>query len=146
MSTQTFAPIGGVHRVPSPLVSRVTTPAPFPFPRLYRAHVQPARDSRAPELTVFVEAATHQAAIRKIANAVAIMETRLPDAIEDRIYNCYSARELIEDGASEDIELRLFETGWSGDRAVSFVDAPLFLVAAPALIRKWATVAEVAHV
>ena len=119
---------------------------PAPFPRLYRAHVQPARDGRAPEITVFVEAASHHAAVRKIANALAAMETRLPDAIAERIYNCYHARELIEDGVSEDVELRLFETGWSGDRAVSFVEQPLFLVAAPALIRKWATVAEVSHV
>jgi len=127
------------------LIGRQTADtSPFPFPRLYRAHVQPARDSRAPELTVFVEAASHQAAIRKIANALAALEGRLPDAVEERIYNCYSARELIDDGMSEDNELRLFETGWSGGRPTHFVEQPLFLVAAPAaLIRAWARISAV---
>jgi hypothetical protein len=117
--------------------------APLPFPRLYRAHI--AADSYGTERTAFVEALSHHGAIRKIANAVAALEQRLPQTVQDRIYNCWSAAELIEDGMSEDVELRLFETGWSGDRAVSFVEEPLFLVASPALIRKWATIAGGIH-
>jgi hypothetical protein len=62
------------------------------------------------------------------------------EAVEERIYNCHSAQELIDDGQSEDTLLRLFETGWCGT-AVSFVEEPLFLMAAPgSLIRKWAQI------
>ncbi len=69
--------------------------SPFPFPRLYRAHVQPA-DYRGTERTAFVEAASHRDATRRIANAVAALEGCLPDTVlENRLYNCYSARELI---------------------------------------------------
>jgi hypothetical protein len=111
--------------------------------RLYRAHISPAFGYGA-ECTAFVEAASHRAAIRKIANTVAALETRLPDQVEERIYNCYSARELIDDGFSEDVELRLFETGWGGNKVVSWVRQPLFLLAAPAeLIRKWARISSV---
>jgi hypothetical protein len=120
--------------------------SPLPYFRLYRAHIGAgARDA---ERTAFVEAASHQDAARKIANAVAAFEGRLPDAVAERIYNVSSARELVAEGLSGDIELRLFETGWSRE-AISFVQEPLFLLAAPAgLIRKWAQIIdmEVSHV
>ncbi len=83
--------------------------------------------------------------MRKIAAAVAALEMRSPDEVADRVYNVASARELIDEGLSDDIELRLLETGWCGT-AVSFVTDPLFLITAPALIRKWAQIAEVSHV
>jgi hypothetical protein len=89
---------------------------PFPSPRLFRAHLEPAADSRGPERTAFVEAAGHRDAIRKIAAAVAALDGCLPETvIENRIYNCISARELIDEGLSADVELRLFETGWCGN-------------------------------
>jgi hypothetical protein len=110
-----------------------------PFPRLYLAHI--GADSHGIECTAFVEATSHTAAGRKIVNVVAALEMRLPDSVADRIYNCCSGAELIETGLSDDIEQRLFETGWSGNRAVCFVEHPLFLIAEPApLIRKWASV------
>ncbi len=112
---------------------------PLPFPRLYRAHIGAAGPE--PERTAFVEAASPRDAVRKIANAVAAFENRLPDTVEERLYNVSSAQELTDEGLSEDIEARLFETGWCGNRAVCFVQEPLFLLAAPAaLIRKWAQV------
>ena len=119
---------------------------PPAFLRLYRAFVQPAADSRKPEFAAFVEAVGHQAAIRKIAATIAAVEGCTQESVEERVYNAYSARELIDEGLSEDIELRLFETAWGGGRAVCFVESPLFLVAAPALIRKWAQITEVDHV
>jgi len=70
---------------------------------------------------------------------------RLPETVEERIYNCSSAQELVDDGISEDLELRLFEVGWSGTSAY-FVEEPLFLVTSPALIRKWAQIPGVSHV
>jgi len=62
---------------------------------------------------------------------------RMPETVEARIYNCASALELVDEGLSDNPELRLFETGWGGE-AVCFVEVPLFLGTAPALIRKWA--------
>jgi hypothetical protein len=123
-------------------VAVAQTTAQAPFPRLYRAHI--GADQYGTERTAFVEALSHHGAIRKIANAVAALEQRLPESVESRIYNCWSAAELIEDGTSEDPTLRLFETGWCGKEA-SYVDEPLFLVASPALIRKWATIAGGSH-
>jgi hypothetical protein len=115
------------------------------FPPHYRAHI--SADDRGAERTAFVEAASPRDAARKIADAVAAFEGRSSDTVERLIYNLASARELIEMGVSEDFELRLFETGWNGGKAVSFVQEPLFLLAAPsALILKWAQLKqEVAH-
>jgi hypothetical protein len=119
--------------------------SPLPYPRLFRAFI--GAESRGTERTAFVEAASHRDAIRKIANAVAALETRLPETVEERIYNCASVRELIDEGLSEDIELRVFETGWSGGKPICFVEEPLFLLTAPAgLIRKWMQSMEVSNV
>jgi hypothetical protein len=108
--------------------------------RFYRAHVQ-GTNYRSPECTAFVEAFSHQCACKKIAAAVAVLENRTPDEVADRIYNCFSAQELVDQGLSEDPALRLFETGWSGGRPTYFVREPLFLLAAPAaIIRKWAAI------
>lgn len=109
------------------------------FSRIYRAHVQP-RDWRGTERTAFVEAGSHSAAVKKIAAAIAALEFgSTPEQVEERIYNCHSAQELVDEGVSKDVELRLLETGWSGDKATHFVAEPLFLLIAPAaLIRVWA--------
>jgi hypothetical protein len=53
----------------STVTSGITSP--FPFLRLYRAYIGAARDaSFDTERTAFAEAATHQAAVRKIAAAI----------------------------------------------------------------------------
>ena len=133
-----------VNPIPTGAATRPHIPPAFL--RLYRAFVQPARDSRGPELTVFVEAAGHQSAIRKIANAIAAIEGCLPETVAERTYNVSSARELVEDGLGDDIEARLFECGWSDGVPTCFVEEPLFLLSKPAaLIRKWVTLAEVAR-
>ena len=129
------------------LPSRALLDPSFPghLRRLYRAHVQPS-DYRGLERTAFVEASRHDGACKKIAAAVAALEHRQPADVADRIYNVYSAQELIDEGVSDDLELRLFETGWSGGRATHFVREPLFLLAEPsALIRKWAAVPQEAR-
>jgi len=115
-----------------------TTEARVNFSRLYRAHVSP-RDWRGTERTAFVEAFSHDGAIKKIAAAVAALELgSMPELVEDRVYNCSSAKELIGEGLSEDVELRFFETGWTGGKATHFVEEPLFLLNTPAaLIRVW---------
>ena len=65
--------------------------------RVYRAHIGPATFYGL-DRTAFVEAACHRDAIRKIANAVGALEARLPETVEDRIYNVFSARELLDEG------------------------------------------------
>jgi hypothetical protein len=59
----------------------------------------------------------------------------------ERLYNVYAARELIETGLSADPLGRLFQTGWCGDQAISFVTHPLILIddAGP-LVRAWASI------
>jgi hypothetical protein len=110
--------------------------------RLWRAHVT-AAESLGREVTAFVEASCAPVAVRKIAGAIAALEYRKPEEIIDRIYNCYSAEELIAENVSEDHALRLFETGWSGGRATHFVESPLVLLANPApLLRAWGRVLQ----
>jgi hypothetical protein len=126
-------------------------PKPFPFSlstidlrRLYRAHVEP-QHSRGVEVTAFVEAASREAAVRKISHAITALEFgSTPESVAERIYNCNSAAELIDDGLGEDIEARLFETGWGGGKPICFVEHPLFLIEdAAALIRAWAQISQV---
>jgi len=103
------------------------------------------RDWRAPELTAFVEAPSRESAIRKIAlSVVAALEFgNTAEGVAERIYNCLSAAECIEEGLSTDRELRLFETGWSGGKPICFVHHPLFLLNNPApLCRKWAQIPQ----
>jgi len=117
--------------------------APLPFPRLYRCHI--AATGSGSERTAFVESSCHHGARRKVANAVAALEMCKPDDIEERIYNCASAYELIDQGSSPDVAVRVFETGWCDDKVMSYVEHPLFLVADPALIRAWVRAVGVAQ-
>jgi hypothetical protein len=113
------------------------------FRRLYRAFVQPCRWPGI-ELTAFVEASSHQSAIRRIAAVIVALECgSTVESVSERIYNCASAVECVEEGLSEDPELRIFETGWGGGKPICFVQHPLFLVADPApLCRNWAQIPQ----
>jgi hypothetical protein len=115
---------------------------PTHFRRLYRAFVQPRRWPDI-ELTAFVEASSRQSAIHRITAAIAALEYgSTVESVSERVYNCASAMECIAQGLSEDRELRIFETGWGGGKAICFVEHPLFLLADPAPIcRKWAQIA-----
>ena len=76
-------------------------------------------------------------ALKKVAAAIAALEYRSPSAVEQRLHNIQSAQECVEQGISDDVELRVFEIGWNG-RAPTYVKQPLFLIAAPAvLISAW---------
>ena len=108
----------------------------FDLSRLYRVVVG-SPDSRSPERVAFVEATNGRAAIKKVAASIAGLEYRSPSAVEERLYNVQSAQECVDEGLSDDAELRVFETGWNG-HSPTYVEQPLFLVAAPAtLIRAW---------
>lgn len=114
--------------------SRKTT---LPLDRLYRAHVEP-HHRRGVERTAYVEAFSEHGAVELIAAAIAAIERRPSEEVRERIYNCASARELIDQGESTDYELRLFEVGWSAER-IHFVRHPLFLVESSGpLARAWA--------
>jgi hypothetical protein len=135
-------PLRDFHEVPTMLVHCPPAKSGIDFSRLYRAHIGSA-DWRRPERTAFVEAFSHNCACKKIVAAVAALEHRQPAEVADRIYNCYSAKELVDEGLSEEIELRLFETGWSGGKATHFVSEPLFLLERPrALIAVWTEIAR----
>jgi hypothetical protein len=119
------------------------SPVPSHLRRLYRAHVQP-KDWRQPELTAFIEAGSRETAVRKISQAIAAIEFgSTPESVAERIYNLAGATELIDDGLGEDIEGRLFETGWGGSKPICFVEHPLVLLADPGpLLRVWARVTK----
>lgn len=104
--------------------------------RLYRAVIEPG-DAGRPERIAFVEAASHNCAAKKLCAVVAGLEHRHPSQVVNRIYNVASAPELLQEGLSEDEELRLMETGASGGMPL-YAREPLFLVSRPAaLIRIW---------
>lgn len=110
--------------------------------RLYRAVVG-CTDFSDTEQVAFVEASSHQCAIEKIAAAVAAIEYRTPADVTARIYNCSSARELIADGKSDELQLRILEMGWMDGRPLFLREPlePLFLLSAPAaFIRMWAAI------
>lgn len=97
--------------------------------RIWRGHVQPVL-SIFPERTAFVDATTERGARLKIAAAIAGLEGVRPEDVDVRIYNVKSARKCIDEGQSQDHELRLFEIGWGADGIV-FVEDPLFLMQKP---------------
>jgi hypothetical protein len=106
------------------------------YRRVYRAHVQAERGTC--ELTVYVEAFSHERAIAKIAAMIEACQPGRKD-VRDAIYNCSSAAECIEQGESADRELRLFEVGWGGGGGPLMCRDPVFLVENPgAWAAKWA--------
>jgi hypothetical protein len=108
---------------------------------VWRGHVQPLLMSL-PERTAFVDATTERGARLKIAAAVAGLEGVRPEDVDYRIYNVKPARTCINEGESEDHELRLFEIGW-GEDGVVFVREPLILLQQPGpLARVWARTLE----
>ncbi len=115
-------------------------PVEIDLTRLYRAYVSPA-DWRGQEACVFVEAASREAAIRKIASCLAVLQYRKPEEVAEAIYNLAHAEELIAENISEDHASRLFECGWSANRVIAWVQAPLVLMRDPGpLLSAWARI------
>jgi hypothetical protein len=105
--------------------------------QLFRGVVE-AHDWRGSPCHAFVMAVDHEAALRKIAAAVAAIEQRAPDSVAERVFGVASLPELATEGLG-DVDLRLFETGWSEGRP-TYCTQPLFLLSSPAaLIRQWAS-------
>jgi hypothetical protein len=111
-------------RSPAPLGQSASIPLPNHFRYLHRAFVEPRR-SPGIELTVFVQASSRRWAIHRMAIVIAALEDgSTVESVSERIYNCVSAAECLEEGLSEDPELRIFETGWSGGKPICFVRHP----------------------
>lgn len=105
--------------------------------QLFRGVVE-AHDWRGSPCHAFVMATDHDAALRKIAAAVGAIEQRLPEAVAERVLNVASLPELASEGLG-DVDLRLFEIGWSEGKP-TYCTQPLFLLTSPAaLIRQWAS-------
>lgn len=105
--------------------------------QLFRGVVE-AHDWRGSPCHAFVMAADHDAALRKTAAAVGAIEQRTPETVAETALNVASWQELTAEGLG-DVELRLFETGWSEGKP-TYCAQPLFLLSSPAaLIRQWAS-------
>lgn len=124
-----------------PLHNPATSASDIDFTKVYRAFVS-GQSWRDGERTVYVEALSRETAIRKITAVVCALEFGSePEAVRERVYNCASAVDLIDEGTSEDHALRLYEVGWCGSEVIAWVRQPLFLVREPAaLICAWARI------
>jgi hypothetical protein len=84
----------------------------------------------------FALESTREAARRFLEAAIALISGRSADELE--LYNLYSYRDLIDNGISEDEDLRVFEVDWRGEVVTAWTDKPLFLTTDPTLVSKWA--------
>jgi hypothetical protein len=75
---------------------------------------------------IYIEASNRNSAARKISSLTAALYDCSPDDVS--FYNLDSYLELIDEkGAGEDLDFRLFESGWNAGGVVSWVENPLFL-------------------
>lgn len=78
------------------------------------------------ETVVFVEASDPQNASFKISSLIGTLYGCLAHDVS--FYNVDSYLELInEKGIGDDLDFRLFESGWNADGVASWVESPLFL-------------------
>jgi hypothetical protein len=85
---------------------------------------------------VFALESTRDAARRFFEAAIAPIAGR--PGIDLELYNLVSYRDLVDNGVSEDEDLRVFEIGSRGDMVTAWADKPLFLTTDPTLVGKWA--------
>ncbi len=91
----------------------------------------------------FALESTRDSARRFFEAAIALIAGRPADDLE--LCNLYSYRDLVDNGVSEDEDLRVFEVGSRGDVVTAWVNKPLFLTTDPTLVGKWAELqAEIA--
>jgi hypothetical protein len=91
----------------------------------------------------FALESTRDSARRFFEAAIALIAGRPADDLD--LCNLYSYRDLVDNGVSEDEDLRVFEVGSRGDVVTAWVNKPLFLTTDPTLVGKWAELqAEIA--
>jgi hypothetical protein len=84
----------------------------------------------------FALESTRDAARRFFEASIALIAGRPADDLE--LYSLYSYRDLVDNGMSEDEDLRVFEIGSRGDIVTAWAAKPLFLTTDPTLVGKWA--------
>jgi hypothetical protein len=84
----------------------------------------------------FVLESTRDAARRFFEAAIALIAGR--PGVDLELYNLVSYRDLVDNGVSEDEDLRVFEIGSRGDVVTAWANKPLFLTTDPTLVGKWA--------
>lgn len=78
------------------------------------------------EAAVFVEASDRQSASVKISRLIGALHGCSPQDVS--FYNLDSYSELMDEkGIDDDMDFRLFESGWDADGVSSWVENPLFL-------------------
>jgi hypothetical protein len=78
------------------------------------------------ETAVFVEASDRNGATLKISHLIGTLYGCPADDVS--FYNLDSYFGLIDEkGVGDDLDFRLFESGWDADGVASWVDSPLFL-------------------
>ncbi|CAN7484638.1 hypothetical protein [Duganella sp. LjRoot269] len=78
------------------------------------------------DTAVFVEATDRQSAALKISRLIGTLYGCPTDDVS--FYNLDSYYELVDEkGVGDDLDFRLFESGWDADGVASWVDTPLFL-------------------
>ncbi len=78
------------------------------------------------DTAVFVEASDPRSAAFKISRLIGTLYSCPTDEVS--FYNLDSYSELIDEkGVSDDLDFRLFESGWDTDGVTSWVDSPIFL-------------------
>jgi hypothetical protein len=100
-------------------------------------------ESSEASVQAFALESTRDSARRFFEAAIALIAGRPADDLE--LCNLYSYRDLVDNGVSEDEDLRVFEVGSRGDVVTAWVNKPLFLTTDPTLVGKWAELqAEIA--
>jgi hypothetical protein len=84
----------------------------------------------------FALESTREAARRFFNSAIALIAGRPANELE--IYHLDSYQDLVNNGISDDEDLRVFETAWRGVTVAGWVERPLFLTTDPTLVGKWA--------
>lgn len=118
-----FSPIGGT--MGTQLSDRCKT-------SLFRAVFSNAHESS----IVFLFAGNRDNARQRAASALAAIYN-IP-AQNVQLSDLASYRELVDNGVSEDEDLRIFEMTWKGTDVSAWAEHPLFLTDDPGLLGKWA--------
>jgi hypothetical protein len=84
----------------------------------------------------FALESTRESARQFFGAAIALIAGKPAGELESSRLDSY--QDLVNNGISEDEELRVFETAWRGVTVAGWVERPLFLTTDPTLVGKWA--------
>ncbi len=104
--------------------------------RLYRIVWE---ESGAESVHVFVLAAS-RAEAKDLLRKTVVLLGHEPGDDDPTLFNLHSFKDLVDEGMSDDEDLRVFEAGWSredGETWPNWVTRPFFLLHDPTLLAKW---------